>query len=154
MKNFIIYLFSFLLLFSFKYSFSQANLLNAKVPQEIGIPNEQQLEADDETPIAYGFVEDRDVMWSKTIWEKIDLDERINFPYYYPTVANGMLSENRKSLWRIIIDGIKSGEIKEIYNDDYFISSKDANTLRAMGVVQRKSYHLLLRLLLKVFHLN
>ena len=120
MKKFIVYLFSILLMLAFKYSFAQANLLNAKVPQEIGIPNEQQLEADDETPIVYGFVEDRDVMWSKTIWEKIDLDERINFPYYYPTVANGMLSENRKSLWRIIIDGIKSGEIKEIYNDDYF----------------------------------
>tara|TARA_B100001250_G_scaffold227752_1_gene195480 strand:+ start:1717 stop:2640 length:924 start_codon:yes stop_codon:yes gene_type:complete len=120
MKKFIVYLFSILLILSFEYSFAQANLLNAKVPQEIGIPNEQQLEADDETPIAYGFVEDRDVMWSKTIWEKIDLDERINFPYYYPTVSDGMLSENRKSLWRILVDGIKSGEIKEIYSDDYF----------------------------------
>ncbi len=120
MKKFIIFFFNFLLFFSFNYSFAQANLLNAKVPQEIGIPNEQQLEADDETPIAYGFVEDRDVMWSKTIWEKIDLDERINFPLYYPTIADGMLSENRKSLWRILVDGIKSGEIKEIYSDDYF----------------------------------
>jgi len=120
MKKFIVYLFSILLMLAFKYSFAQANLLNAKVPQEIGIPNEQQLEADDETPIAYGFVEDRDVMWSKTIWEKIDLDERINFPLYYPTIADGMLSENRKSLWRILVDGIKSGEIKEIYSDDYF----------------------------------
>ncbi len=130
MKKFIVYLFSFLLMFAFKYSLAQANLLNAKVPQEIGIPNEQQLEADDETPIAYGFIEDRDVMWSKTIWEKIDLDERINFPYYYPTVSDGMLSENRKSLWRILKDGIKSGEIKEIYSDDYFtekITTVDLN---------------------------
>ena len=95
MKNFIIYFFSFLLLFSFKYSFSQANLLNAKVPQEIGIPNEQQLEADDETPIAYGFVEDRDVMWSKTIWEKIDLDERINFPLG----ARALLTDIRAGYW-------------------------------------------------------
>ena len=130
MKKFIVYLFSILLMLAFKYSFAQANLLNAKVPQEIGIPNEQQLEADDETPIAYGFIEDRDVMWSKTIWEKIDLDERINFPYYYPTVSDGMLSENRKSLWRILKDGIKSGEIKEIYRDDYFtekITTVDLN---------------------------
>ena len=107
MKNFIIYFFSFLLLFSFKYSFSQANLLNAKVPQEIGIPNEQQLEADDETPIAYGFVEDRDVMWSKTIWEKIDLDERINFPYYYPT-DTFKLSSGRRSLFHTLVKALRS----------------------------------------------
>ena len=77
-------LFSFFILFQVGVNsiYGQANLLNARVPQDIGELNDQQLEANDETPMAYGFVDDRDVMWSKTVWEIIDLDERINFPYY------------------------------------------------------------------------
>ena len=46
--------------------YGQANLLNARVPQDVGELNDQQSEANDETPLAYGFVDDRDVMWSKT----------------------------------------------------------------------------------------
>ena len=81
---------------------------------------EKVLQADNITPIEYGFVDDRDVLWSKTIWEIIDLDERINFPYYYPTINNGYLSSNRKSLFRVIMDGISEGNITEVYSTDYF----------------------------------
>jgi hypothetical protein len=68
------------------YSWSQSNLLNAKVPQEIGMKVDET-----QSPIAYGYIDDRDVLWAKTIWEIIDLNERINFPYYYPT--DGLISE-------------------------------------------------------------
>lgn len=100
-------------------SWSQANLLNAKVPQEVGM---QVVE--DQSPIAYGYIDNRDVLWSKTIWEIIDLNERINFPYYYPTINNGLLSNNRKSLFRILYDNIASGEITEIYSTSYFIEGE------------------------------
>ena len=73
---------------------AQANLLNAKVPQEVGIQNEQQVKADNNDPIEYGFVDDRDILWSKTVWEVINLDERINFPYYYPNNNNN--TSNKK----------------------------------------------------------
>jgi len=99
---------------------AQANLLNAKVPQEVGIQNEQQVKADNNDPIEYGFVDDRDILWSKTVWEVINLDERINFPYYYPNNNNGYLSSARQSLYRVLIDNIESGDITEIYSDDYF----------------------------------
>ena len=99
---------------------AQANLLNAKVPQEVGIQNEQQVKADNNDPIEYGFVDDRDILWSKTVWETINLDERINFPYYYPNNNNGYLSSARQSLFRVLIDNIESGDITEIYSDDYF----------------------------------
>ena len=101
-------------------SIAQANLLNAKVPQEVGIQNEQQVKADNNDPIEYGYVDDRDILWSKTVWEVINLDERINFPYYYPNNNNGYLSSARQSLYRVLIDNIESGEITEIYSDDYF----------------------------------
>ncbi|HAS19162.1 MAG: gliding motility protein GldN [Bacteroidetes bacterium] len=94
---------------------SQANLLNARVPQEVGMEM-----AENSTPIAYGYTDDRDILWSKTVWEIIDLDERINFPYYYPTINNGLLSENRKSLFRVLYDNIANGNITEIYSTSYF----------------------------------
>jgi gliding motility associated protien GldN len=100
---------------------AQANLLNARVPQEIGQLNEQQVEANDETPLAYGFIDDRDILWSKTIWEIVDLDERINFPYYYPTDTLN-LGPDRRSLFHVLKKNLRNGKIKEVYNDDYFQS--------------------------------
>ncbi|MAC92864.1 MAG: gliding motility protein GldN [Flavobacteriaceae bacterium] len=103
------------LMLHFNNGWSQSNLLNAKVPQEIGIQEEEY-----QNPIAYGYIDDRDVLWSKTIWEIINLNERINFPYYYPTIDNGFLSESRKSLFRVLYDNIEAGKITEIYSSSYF----------------------------------
>ena len=114
---FIVLLF---LLFYTHNGWSQPNLLNAKVPQEIGM----QIEEAKLSPIAYGYTDDRDVLWSKTIWEIIDLNERINFPLYYPTINNGLLSNNRKSLYRILYDNIANGTITEIYSTSYFNESE------------------------------
>ena len=103
------------LMLNFNNGWSQSNLLNAKVPQEIGIQEEEY-----QNPIEYGYIDDRDVLWSKTIWEIINLNERINFPYYYPTIDNGFLSESRKSLFRVLYDNIEAGKITEIYSSSYF----------------------------------
>ena len=119
MKKQVLIVLVTLIIFS-EQIFAQANLLNAKVPQEVGMLNEQQLALEKSSPIAYGFVDDRDVLWSKTVWETIDLNERINFPYYYPTINNGNLSSTRKSLFRVLIDNVNSGDITEIYNTSYF----------------------------------
>ena len=100
---------------------AQANLLNARVPQEIGQLNDQQIEANDETPLAYGYIDDRDILWSKTIWEIVDLDERINFPYYYPTDTLN-LGPDRRSLFHVLKKNLRNGNIKEVYDDDYFQS--------------------------------
>ncbi len=35
-------------------------------------------------PIPYQYLREADVMWAKTIWRKIQLKEKINFPLYYP----------------------------------------------------------------------
>ena len=73
----------------------QANLLNARVPQDVGVLNDQQLESNDEQPLKYGYVDDRDVLWSKTVWEIIDLDERVNFPFYYPTETDNLGTDRK-----------------------------------------------------------
>ena len=50
-------------------SFAQSNLLNAKTPDEIGKKTAAQLESDNDKPLPYGYVHDRDVLMGKTIWE-------------------------------------------------------------------------------------
>ncbi len=52
-------------------------MLNARVPQDVGELNEAQIKANNTDPLKYGYVDDRDIIWSKTVWELIDLDERI-----------------------------------------------------------------------------
>ncbi|MDG1053451.1 MAG: gliding motility protein GldN [Flavobacteriaceae bacterium] len=116
MKKSLFVAFLFTLTFSVTPVMGQANLLNARVPQEVGKLNEQQVFANDEEPLAYGFIDDRDVLWSKTVWEKIDLDERINFPYYYPSEPQN-LGEDRRSLYDVLVQGIEDGRIKEVYGD-------------------------------------
>jgi len=136
-KQVFIVLFTFLIFT--EQIFAQTNLLNAKVPQEVGVLSQQQLEANNSSPIAYGYVDDRDILWQKTVWETIDLDERINFPYYYPTINNGLLSSTRKSLFRILIDNINSGDITEIYSDSYFNDKLTAEDLEERLISKKLS---------------
>ena len=116
---------NFLILFFFLITSSlvnaQANLLNAKSVDQIGKENEQQLAADNDGPIPYGYVDDRDVMWSKVVWEFVDLNQKINLPYYFP-IDTTNISSDRRSLFSVLIKGIKQGKIKEAYTDSFFTS--------------------------------
>ena len=110
-------------------SYAQSNLLNAKTPSEIGKKNSAQLASDNDKPLAYGYVHDRDVLMGKTTWEIIDLDERINFPLYYP-IDTTNIGSDRRSLFSVLLKGIKDGKITEIYSDSYFNTKK---TLKDMS---------------------
>lgn len=110
-------------------SYPQSNLLNAKTPSEIGKKNSAQLASDNDKPLAYGYVHDRDVLMGKTTWEIIDLDERINFPLYYP-IDTTNIGSDRRSLFSVLLKGIKDGKITEIYSDSYFNTKK---TLKDMS---------------------
>jgi len=63
---------------------AQSNLLNAKTADQIGIKTPAQMISDNDKPLAYGYVDDRDVLMGKMVWEIIDLNEKINFPLYFP----------------------------------------------------------------------
>ena len=101
-------------------SFAQSNLLNAKTPAEIGKKTAAQEESDNDKPLPYGYVGDRDVLLGKKVWEVIDLDERINFPMYYPVEDN--IGEGRRSLFSVLISAVKDSTITEVYSDSYFTS--------------------------------
>lgn len=94
-------------------------MLNAKKPSNIGVKTAEQLAIDNDKPLEYGYVDDRDILWSKVVWEYIDLNERINLPLYYP-VDTINVSTNRRSLFDTLLRGIKSNEITEVYDDSYF----------------------------------
>lgn len=101
---------------------AQSNLLNAKTPDQIGKKSEAQLNSDNDKPLPYGYVDDRDVLFGRKVWEIIDLDQRVNFPLYYPIDEN--LGENRKSLYSVLIQGIRDGRITEVYDSSYFTTKK------------------------------
>ena len=103
--------------------YGQANLLNSKTPDEIGKKTAAQLISDNDKPLPYGYVHDRDVLMGKTIWEFIDLDEKINFPLYFP-VDTAFVGKERRSLFDVLVKNIKNGKITEVYGDDYFNTKK------------------------------
>jgi gliding motility associated protien GldN len=104
-------------------SYAQSNLLNAKTPADIGKKTAAQLISDNDKPLAYGYVHDRDILMGKTTWEIIDLDERINFPLYYP-IDTANIGKERRSLFDVLLKNIKSGKITEVYSDSYFNTKK------------------------------
>lgn len=106
---------------------AQINILNAKSPQEIGV---KKVTKNDEGPISYGYVDERDILWSKSTWERIDLNERMNFPLYFPIDTNNIGREYR-SLYDVLVKGIRSGEITHVYSDSYFNQKRDLADISA-----------------------
>lgn len=111
-------------------TFAQSNLLNAKVPSEIGKKTPAQLISDNDKPLPYGYVHDRDVLMGKTIWEFVDIDERINFPLYYP-IDTAFVGKERRSLFDVLVKNIKNGKITEVYADDYFNTKKSIKDMES-----------------------
>ncbi len=109
---------------------AQANILNAKKPEDIGKRTEAQKEMDNDQPLDYGYVDDRDILWSKTVWETIDLDERVNFPLYYP-IDTIDIGADRRSLYDVFIKNIKNGKLTDVYVDSYFTENRKFEDLKA-----------------------
>ena len=109
---------------------AQLNVLNAKTPEDIGKKTEAQIAYDNDEPLPYGYTDERDILWSKTTGEIIDLDERVNFPLYYPIDTNNIGSE-RRSLYDVLVKNIKNGNIEHIYADSYFTEKRTLKDLSA-----------------------
>ncbi len=128
-----IFLLILLILFTSEV-FSQANLLNAKNPSEIGDTSSNEAITEF---VDYEYVDDKNILWSKVVYEFIDLNERLNFPLLFP-VNDTKYDDTRKSLWRVIRENIENGKISEVYdsNNDNFteasrIIGKDSTDLEA-----------------------
>ncbi len=108
---------------------AQFNILNAKDPSEIGRKSPEQMKMDHSLPLPYPYTDDRDILWGKQVWERIDLDERFNLPLYYPTDTLSAMP-NVRSLFDALMSGIKSGKITKIYSDSYFTDKLSLEDLK------------------------
>ena len=106
--------------FVFVSSYSQSNLLNAKKPSQIG----NEIIKFENKSIEYPEIDDTDVLWSKVVYEFIDLNEKLNFQLLFP-VNDEQYSSTRKSLWKIIRENVENGNIDEVFDvrNDNFLSS-------------------------------
>ncbi len=109
--------------------FAQSNLLNAKTPDEIGKKTAQQDSLDNDNPLPYGYVGDRDVLLARKVWERIDIDQRINFPMYFPVEDN--LGPDRRPLYDVLVGAIRDGKITQVYDDSYFTTKKTLKDIEA-----------------------
>ncbi|TXK75694.1 gliding motility protein GldN [Mesonia sp. K4-1] len=96
---------------------AQSNLLNAKTVDSIGVKTKAQIKSDNDEPLEYGYIDDRDILWSKTTWEYIDLNQRINFPLLFPLRE----TPTRRPLFNVIKDAIEKDSVN-IYRDSYFMN--------------------------------
>ena len=62
-------------------NYAQSNILNATTPDLVGITNVDQKQSDMDSFLEYKYIDDRDILWSKIVYEKIDLNERVKFSF-------------------------------------------------------------------------
>lgn len=125
-RNFLIVIASAMWSFT---SAAQSNLLNAKTPDQIGLKTAAQLISDNDKPLVYGYVHDRDVLMGKTTWEIIDLSEKINFALYFP-IDTANIGSDRRSLYDVLTKAMRNGKITEVYTDSYFNTKKSIEDIQ------------------------
>ena len=117
--NFISIFIGLTIIFSAFELNAQTNILNAVDPSEIGKKDKIQQRQDEDKKLEYGYVDDRDILFSKVIWEVVDLSQKVNFPYLYPTDTS-LVGNERRPLIHHLIQGMKNNKITKIYADGKF----------------------------------
>ncbi len=109
------------------------NLLNSKSPEEFKSKDSLQIQkiangelAPEDKPIKYVEVADKDIIWSKLVWEVLDLEDQINQPY--KVNVNGVVN-SKTSLYNALIMGMEMSSITEVYEDDKFSIKLDKTKL-------------------------
>ena len=130
--------FLLVLFLNVSFGFSQANLLNTKSSYELETVS--KLEEDMESqPLDYAKVNDEDIIFSYTTWEVIDLNERVNFPFLYPT-DESIVTEDRKPLIHYLIDGIKNWGVPSYFSDTFtleeLISDEEFDNIQVYKVLK------------------
>ena len=132
MKKYI----SSLLVLASGFAFSQS-ILNASSPEEFRQMRAENMRkvgdtvvSNKVTPLEYGFVDDKDILKSMMVWEIIDLNDKINQPFYYDN-PDGLLSKTTRSLYQILLDAALSGRIEEVYDDENFSRKLTPDEIKA-----------------------
>jgi len=86
-------------------AYSQSNVLDGPYIKQ----NSQERKV-----IPYTYLREADMMWSRRIWRKVDMREKINHVFYYPDQR----IQGRKSMMQLIYDGITQDGTITAYADD------------------------------------
>lgn len=107
------------------FAFSQS-ILNASSPEEFRQMRAENMRKVGDTvisnkvkPLEYGFVDEKDILKGMYVWEVIDMNDKINQPFYYDN-PDGLLSKNTRSLYQVLLDAAMDGKIEEVYDDENF----------------------------------
>ena len=121
---------------------AQTGLLNAEKPEDIS----KNIDLEKTDILNYFSVGENDILWSKVVYEYIDLDEKLNFPLLFPTSDDKNII-GRKSLWRILKEYIDFKTLKaspselneiEIYSSDNF--TKKLTNSEVISLMSFKKY--------------
>ena len=97
---------------TYKYS-ERSNYPN----EQMEILNGAYHKFNDRAPVAYPYLREADVMWSRTVWRKLDMREKLNHPIYYPLEA----TRERISLVQLMLSAINEGSLTvyDPINDEF-----------------------------------
>ena len=70
---------------------------------------------EEKRPIPLAYVREADILWSKRVWQIIDLRERINHPLYFPNTT----LDDRQSLMQVLMASINEGSIRAFQDDEF-----------------------------------
>jgi hypothetical protein len=114
---------------------SQADLLNTKSSSEI--KKVSKVVDEYAKPLAYEYVSDDDILFSITTWEVIDLEQRVNFPLYYPTEIS-LVSDDRRPLIHYLLQAIEDPLIgAQPYFDHNFTDSMELEDVKRIREYKR-----------------
>jgi gliding motility associated protien GldN len=129
---------AFVVVLSISSASAQNNILNAETAEDIGQKTIDQLMYDNDSPLPYGFIDERDILWSKATWEIIDLDQRVNFPLYYP--VEPQIGSDRRSLFDVLISNVKNGNIDIYDSGGYFIDKTSLSESTSFKYIDEEAY--------------
>lgn len=99
MKKIVFLLLSFFILSCTSY----AQVLTAPGAPKLDSEIYEQHHAEEREPIPAQHIREADVMWSRTVWRKLDMREKINHSYYFPEYPIGP----RMSLIDLLLKGVE-----------------------------------------------